>query len=136
MPLFYFPAFYKTLKRLPRKSGFLTPSFGRSTLYGEFFGLGYYWAINRSYDLRYEGVYYSLRGLASTVDFRGKVTPGTDFGFHLYGVEDRLKQGGYQFTFDSRSDLGDGWEYRGQINYLSSFLFRQTFSPSFNNAIF
>jgi LPS-assembly protein len=136
MPLFYFPVFYKSLKRLPRKSGFLTPSFGRSTLYGEFFGLGYYWAINRSYDLRYEGVYYSLRGLASTVDLRGKITPGTDFGFHLYGVEDREKQGGYQFTFDSRSDLGDGWEYRGQINYLSSFLFRQSFSPNFNNAIF
>lgn len=145
LPLFYFPAFYKSLKRLPRKSGFLTPSFGRSTLYGEFFGLGYYWAINRSYDLRYEGVYYSLRGLASTVDFRAKVTPGTDFGFLLYGVDDRgvnigngviQKQGGYQFTFDSRSDLGDGWEYRGQINYLSSFLFRQSFSQNFNNAIF
>ena len=30
---------------LPRKSGFLTPSFGRSSLFGEFFGLGYYWAI-------------------------------------------------------------------------------------------
>jgi len=30
LPLFYLPAFYKSLKRLPRKSGFLTPSFGRS----------------------------------------------------------------------------------------------------------
>ena len=145
LPLFYLPAFYKSLKRLPRKSGFLTPSFGRSSFYGEFFGLGYYWAINRSYDFLYDGVYYSKRGLASTVDFRGKVTPGTDFGFHLYGVNDRgidigngviQKQGGYQFTFDSRSDLGDGWEYRGQINYLSSFLFRQSFSQNFNNAIF
>jgi LPS-assembly protein len=145
LPLFYFPAFYKSLKRLPRKSGFLTPSFGRSTLYGEFFGLGYYWAINRSYDLRYEGVYYSLRGLASTLDLRGKITPGTDFGFHLYGVNDRgvdigngviQKQGGYQFLFDSRSELGDGWEYRGQINYLSSFLFRQSFSQSFHDAIY
>ena len=81
LPLFYLPAFYKSLKRLPRKSGFLTPSVGRSSLYGEFFGMGYYWAINRSYDLLYDGVYYSKRGLASTVDFRGKMTPGTDFGF-------------------------------------------------------
>jgi LPS-assembly protein len=36
LPLFYFPVFYKSLKKLERKSGFLTPSFGRSTLYGEF----------------------------------------------------------------------------------------------------
>ena len=145
LPLLYFPAFYKSLKKLPRKSGFLTPSIGRSSRFGEFFGLGYYWAINRSYDFLYQGEYYSARGLASTVDFRGKVKPGTDFGFNLYGVNDRgidigngviQKQGGYQFTFDGRSDLGDGWEARAQINYLSSFLFRQSFSQSFHDAIF
>jgi LPS-assembly protein len=145
VPIFYLPAYYKTLKKLPRKSGFLAPSFGRSTRFGEFFGLGYYWAINRSYDLLYRGEYYSLRGLASNVDFRGKVRPGTDFGFNLYGVADRgidvgggqvQKQGGFQFTVDGRSTLGDGWEARGHMDYLSSFLFRQSFSESFHEAIF
>jgi LPS-assembly protein len=145
LPLFYLPAYYKSLKKMPRKSGFLEPSLGRSSLFGEFFGLGYYWAINRSYDLLYRGVYYTSRGLASTVDFRGKIKPGTDFNFNLYGVNDRglpigngqvQKQGGFQFTLDGRSDLGNGWEARGQINYLSSFLFRQAFSQSFHEAIF
>ena len=145
VPIFYLPAYYKSLKKLPRKSGFLEPSVGRSSLFGEFFGLGYYWAINRSYDLLYRGVYYTARGLASTVDFRGKVKPGTDFDFNLYGVNDRgidigngqvQKQGGLQFTFDGRSQLGDGWEAHGEINYLSSFLFRQAFSQSFHEAIF
>lgn len=136
LPLFYLPAYYKSLKKLPRESGLLEPSFGRSTLFGEFFGLGYFWAISRSADLLYRGVYYSLRGLASTVDFRYKIKPGTDLGFYLYGVNDKEKQGGYQFTMDGRSNLGDGWEARGQLNYLSSFLFRQTFSESFHDAIF
>jgi LPS-assembly protein len=136
LPLFYFPAFYKTLKRLPRKSGFLEPSIGRSTLYGEFFGLGYYWAINRSYDLLYRGEYYTLRGLASLAEFRGKVTPGTDFDFNLYGVNDRDKQGGYQFSLLGKSDLGDGWDFRGEINYLSSYLFRQSWAQSFQGAIY
>lgn len=145
IPLFYLPAYYKSLKRLPRQSGLLEPSFGRSTLFGEFFGLGAYWAINRSSDLLYRGVYYSLRGLASTVDFRAKLKPGTDIGFYLFGVNDKgipqgngqvLKEGGYQFTLNGRSDLGDGWQAIGQINYLSSFLFRQTFSQSFHDAIF
>jgi LPS-assembly protein len=145
LPIFYWPIFYKSLKKLPRQSGFLEPSFGRSTLFGEFFGLGYYWAISPSADLLYQGVYYSLRGLASTIDFREKIKPGTDIGFTLYGVNDKgvpegngqvLKAGGYQFTLDGRSDLGDGWTARGEINYLSSFLFRQTFSQSFHDAIF
>ncbi|HXA64617.1 MAG TPA: LPS assembly protein LptD [Bryobacteraceae bacterium] len=136
LPLFYLPAYYKSLKKLPRESGFLEPSFGRSTLFGEFFGLGYFWAINRSSDLLYRGVYYSLRGLASTVDFRYKVKPGTDIGFYLYGVNDKEKQGGFQFTLNGRSDLGHGWEAIGQVNYLSSFLFRQSFSQSFHDAIY
>ncbi len=145
LPLFFLPTYYKSLKKLPRQSGFLEPSLGRSSLFGEFFGLGYYWAINRSYDLLYRGVYYSLRGLASTVDFRAKVKPGTDIGFNLYGVNDKgipegngqvQKQGGFQFTLDGRSNLGNGWEARGELNYLSSFLFRQSFSQSFHEAIF
>ncbi|MDP9053811.1 MAG: hypothetical protein M3N93_05840, partial [Acidobacteriota bacterium] len=43
-PLFYFPYFYRPLKKEPRKSGFLPPEAGHSTLFGYFFGAGYYWA--------------------------------------------------------------------------------------------
>lgn len=145
LPLFYVPVFRKDLKKLPRQSGLVNPSVGRSTLYGPFVGLGYYWAISRSYDLLYDGIYYSSRGLASTVNLRGKVKPGTDFNIHLYGVNDRginvgngviQKQGGYELAVGARSDLGGGWEFRGQLDYLSSFLFRQAFSQSFHEAIF
>ena len=40
MPLFYSPAFYKSLKRLPRKSGFLPPHVGNSSLRGQMVGIG------------------------------------------------------------------------------------------------
>jgi len=53
MPLVYFPFFYKSLKKEPRKSGFLIPNFGNSSTRGKEIGAGYYWAINRSYDLTY-----------------------------------------------------------------------------------
>lgn len=145
LPLFYAPAYYKSLKKTPRKSGFLTPHIGHSSRRGFLVGQGYYWAINRSYDLLYDAEYFTTRGLAHNVDFRGKVKPGTDFDFNLYGVNDRgidigngvvQKQGGVLFTFNGRSDLGHGWEAQGQINYLSSFLFRQSFTESFHEAIF
>jgi len=145
LPLFYAPAFYKSLKRTPRQSGFMPPHIGHSSLRGYMFGLGYYWAINRSYDLLYENQYFTTRGFAHTFDFRGKVKPGTDFNFSLYGVNDRgvdigngviQKQGGVLFSLNGRSQLGDGWEARGQLNYLSSFLFRQSFTESFHEAIF
>src|SRR5579884_928446 len=51
IPIFYLPYFYRPLGRHPRQSGFLTPNIGHSSLYGYLFGLGYYWAVNRSYDM-------------------------------------------------------------------------------------
>jgi LPS-assembly protein len=145
IPIFYFPIYYKSLKVLPRQSGFLTPNIGHSSLYGEMFGLAYYWAISRSYDALYRIQYFTLRGPANNLEFRGKVRPGTDFSFNLYAVEDKgvnigngviQKQGGEEFTFDGHSDLGDGWIARGHLDYLSSFLFRLAFSQSFHDTIF
>ncbi len=144
VPLFYTPAFYKSLKKNPRKSGFLTPNIGNSSRRGKMFGVGYYWAINRSYDLTYRNQYFTERGFAHHVDLRGKVNRNTDFNAIVYGVNDRgikigdtlVKQGGFLVSFDGRSQLPGGWTARGEFNYLSSFDFRQNFTESFHEAIF
>lgn len=157
VPLFYTPYFYKSLERLPRKSGFLTPSIGNSNRDGQVVSGGYYWAINRSYDLSYRGQYFTIRGLASNVEFRGKPRQGSDFNLTVFGVADRgrivegptldrdgvtviptggrLKEGGYQFQFKGQSDLGRGWTALGIVNYLSSITFRQAFTFTFSEAI-
>jgi len=145
VPIFYFPLYYKSLKKLPRQSGFLTPNIGHSSTFGEMFGIAYYWAISRSYDALYRIQYFTSRGPAHTLEMRGKVRPGTDFSLNLYAVEDRgisvgngviQKQGGEDLSFDSHSDLGDGWTARVHLDYLSSFLFREAFSQSFHDTIF
>ncbi|HUQ90155.1 MAG TPA: putative LPS assembly protein LptD [Bryobacteraceae bacterium] len=143
-PLFYSPVFYKSLRRQPRKSGFLTPNIGNSSRRGYMVGAGYYWAINRSYDLSYRGQLFSQRGFAHTADFRGKPTQRSDFNFYLYGVNDRglllddgsrRKEGGFIVSMDGRADLGRGFYARGLLNYLSSFRFRQAFTETFNEAL-
>jgi LPS-assembly protein len=143
VPVFYFPYFYKDLKKEPRKSGFLTPEAGHSSLFGYFYGLGYYWAINRSYDVEYLMTDYTSRGIAHHVDFRGKPSQKSDFDLIAYGVDDQGSPGsttakapGASVTGTFKTEFGDGWTARGNIDYLSSFLFRQTFSFSFNEAIY
>ena len=87
---------------------------------------------------------YTSRGYAHHVDFRGKPTQKTDFNLILFGVQDRglLQNGvvdkapGVSITGVAKADLGDGWIARANIDYLSSFLFRQTFSYSFNEAVY
>jgi LPS-assembly protein len=144
IPIFYFPYFYKSLKKEPRKSGFTTPEAGHSSQFGYFFGLGYYWAISRTMDATYLLQDYTARGLAHHLNFRGKPTQKSDFNFILYGVQDSgvtsngvtTKAPGVSITGTAKTEFGNGWYARASIDYLSSFLFRQTFSNSFNEAIY
>jgi LPS-assembly protein len=143
IPLFYSPVIYKSLKKEPRVSGFLTPNIGNSTTLGLLFGVGYYWAINRSYDVTYVFEDFTSRGYAHHVDFRAKPTQKSDFDMIFFGVQDRgtrigdeiQKQGGYSIYATSKMEFGDGWIAKGNLDYLSNLLFRQNFTQSFNEAI-
>jgi LPS-assembly protein len=141
VPMFYFPWFYKGLKKEPRKSGFLSPEIGNSSQYGYMVGLGYYWAISRSLDVTYIVQDFTQRGFAHHADFRGKPTQKSDFDLILYGVNDRgdvngVKAPGVSIIGTAKAQLPDGWMARANIDYLSSLRFRQTFTNTFNEAIF
>ncbi|HWC95757.1 MAG TPA: LPS assembly protein LptD [Candidatus Sulfopaludibacter sp.] len=143
IPLFYAPYFYHSLVKEPRHSGFLIPNLVPRSQRGFMIGLGYFWAINRSYDVTYRFQDYNSNAFGHHVDFRGKPRPGTDFDFILYGVQDRggdpnnsnQQFSGMNLYFVGRSDLGKGWHANGFVNYVSSFRFRQEWSESFNEAI-
>lgn len=135
VPMFYAPFFYKSLEKLPRRSGLLTPNIGNSSRRGKMLGAGYYWAINRSYDATYLAQLFTQRGFAHHVDFRGKPNATTDFNAIIYGVNDRLNQGGVLASVHARSDFGHGFYARVEANYLSSFVFRQSFTESMNEMI-
>lgn len=139
IPIFYTPYFYKSLKKQPRHSGLLTPSFGNSSIRGTTVGVGYYWAINRSYDLTYRGLFYSNAGFGHQADFRGVVSQHTAFDVSLFGVTNTnsnpLSPSGLDLSVQGKSDLGKGWEARGELKYLSSFYFKQQFTQSFDEAV-
>ncbi len=144
LPAFYFPYFHKSLKKEPRKSGFLAPNFAHSNRRGFMFATGYYVAINRSLDATYIFQDFSARGMAHHLDFRGKPTQTTDFNLIFYGVQDRgvtqngytTKAPGYSLLGTGKTSFGHGWTARASINYISSLAFRQQFTESFNEAIF
>ncbi|MBZ5585694.1 MAG: LPS assembly protein LptD [Acidobacteriia bacterium] len=143
VPLFYTPFFYHSLEKEPRKSGFLLPNIGNSSQRGLLIGLGYYWAINQSYDATYRVMDYTSRGFAHHLDLRGKPRPGTDFYAILYGVQDRGrpgsnpadKYGGLSLYATGKSDLGGGWTAHADVNYITSFRFRQEWTQSYNELI-
>jgi LPS-assembly protein len=143
IPMFYAPYYYKPLEKLPRQSGFFAPNIGNSSKRGQMVGLGYYWAINRSYDAAYRAQFFTQGALAHDVAFRGTPRHGTEFDVTLYGVQGvgvsttnaPTNEGGFMISGGLKSDLGKGFYARAEVNYLSSFLFRQSFTQTFTEAI-
>ena len=146
IPLFYTPYFYHSLKRQPRHSGLLLPTIVPHSERGFMMGAGYYWAINRSYDLTYRvWDYFQGNALANHVDFRGKPSARADFDLIVYDVKDGgipgqgggalSKFGGLNVDFLGRADLGNGWKAIASVDYVSSFRFVQYWSQSVNEVI-
>ncbi len=146
VPIFYFPLpFYHALKKEPRKSGFLLPNLVPRSQRGFMIGLGYYWAINRSYDATYRLQDFNSSAIRHQVDFRGKPTGKSDFDFIFYGVQDfegdpksgtpPQKYSGANIYFVGKDDLGGGWTAQSSVDYVTSFRFRQEWSESYNEAI-
>ena len=141
IPLLYTPYFYKDLRKQPRRSGVLMPAIGTSSSHGYTATFGYYWAFGRSYDLAYNGTYYTSAGLAHFVEFRGRINPQSDFDMQLFGIKTSQITGGtsdqgLHVTLKAKYDLGQGWEARGDVDYLSSLAFLQQFTQSYNEAVY
>ena len=143
MPLLYAPIFKKSLERVPRKSGFLTPSIGTSSRYGMVLAESYYWAINRSYDATINGTYFTSRGPATQLSLRGRPTRGSHFDAVFFGVKDRgrklddgrrIKQGGSSFEMRGATSLPGGFRGVADLRYLSSLEFKQAFTQTYEEA--
>lgn len=144
-PLLYVPYFRKSLKRMPRQSGFLTPTIGNSSRFGRILGQSYYWAINRSFDATFGGTIYTSRGVASNASLRGRPSRNSSFDAVFFDVRDRgreldgggrLKQSGRSFDMKGQTLFGNGWRGVADLHYLSSLEFRQAFTQTYEEAVF
>jgi LPS-assembly protein len=144
-----------------RQSGILIPELGiNSASKGETIGEQVYWAVNRSTNLTVGTIYYSARGWEQTgslwyrglgLDFiKSRYSALQDRGYYPGGVY--VNQSGTDVTFSARHDLVPADESAGtgaapsadpplqeravvDLEYLSSFPYREAFSTNFNQAV-
>ena len=162
VPLLWLPYATHPVDTSSRQTGILIPEIGiNSASKGNTIGEQVYWAINRSTDMTVGTIYYSARGWERTagVRYRGL---GQDFARANYNALDdrgylpvgstvRVNQSGTDVLFSGRKDLiaadeatpesGAPAPSRGQarvvadVEYLSSFPYREAFSSNFNQAV-
>ena len=136
IPILFFPYATHPVRRQPRQSGFLVPYFGTSNIKGTILGDSFYWAINRSMDATIGVESFSKRGWAQRGELR-MIPSSQSFAYVTYiGVLDRgnpktkQKQGGEEIR-SFGSDQFAGFRAAGNIDYLSSFVFRLVWSQIF-----
>ena len=143
IPLLYLPYVTHPIDSEPRQSGVLIPIIGQSNTKGLVLGEQLYFAMSRSTDLTLGVQYFSRRGWLDQVTFRHRGL-GDDFLLaHYSQLFDRgigfgptyTNQGGEDLTFAGRHDVSPATRVAANIEYLSSYIYREAFSESFNQAV-
>jgi LPS-assembly protein len=143
LPLLYMPYVTHPVNTEGRQSGFMIPVIGESSTKGLILGEQIYFAINRSTDLTVGAEYFSSRGWSqsATFHYRGR---DDDFVTARYsGLLDRgyvtggqyVNQGGQDVTFAGRHDFSAQTRIVGDVEYLSSYPYREAFTENFNQAV-
>lgn len=139
VPVFYMPYLTHAVNGDSRESGFEIPILGNDTTKGLILGEDVYLVLGRSADLLVGAQYFSKRGFAPSGQFRYKGR-GYDFAtFRFNSLLDRLpgteNQGGVDLLFDGRHDFDSETRAAADIEYLSSYVYRQEFEDNYALAI-
>nr|WP_257031326.1 LPS assembly protein LptD [Edaphobacter lichenicola] len=143
IPVLFLPYVTHPTDSEQRQTGFMIPVPGYSSTKGFTLGEEFYWAINRSTDLTVGAQYYSLRGWEQSATFRYRGL-GNDFAKARYtGLLDRgiftsgvyLNQGGEDATVSGRHDFTSQTRVVGDVEYLSSYAYREAFAENFSVAV-
>jgi LPS-assembly protein len=139
LPLVYLPYVTHPTDPETRQSGFMIPSPGYSSSRGFTLEEQVYLVLNRSMDLLVGASYYSSIGFAQDATFRYR-GPGLDFvKFHYTGLLDRRpaaeNQGGEDALISLRHDFSPETRLAGNVEYLSSYIYREAFTDNFNDAV-
>ncbi len=142
VPILFLPYVTAPTNAGERQSGFVIPTFStfdKNGTKGVRFGEQYYQVLGRSADITVGVEEYTSIGSAQNVTFRYK-GPGPDFiTAHYDGLIDTrdgtANQGGEEFTLAGRYDFTTNTRAAGNIDYLSSYIYREAFTDSFNQAV-
>ena len=143
VPLVYLPYVTHPVGVDERQTGFMIPVIGQSSTKGLVLGEQIYVVLGRSADMTVGAEYFSRRGWQQSATFRYR-GQGNDFALaHYSGLLDRgyvtggqyVNQGGEDVVFSGRYDWTDKTRLVADLEYLSSYAYREAFTENFNQAV-
>jgi LPS-assembly protein len=145
MPLLFLPYVTHPVNTEQRQSGLLIPVLSQSSTKGFIIGEDVYLALGRSADLTAGLEYFSSRGFSESSTFRYRGAGDDFFSAHFSALQDRgyidpntqlyVNQGGQDVTSSFRRTLSENTRAVGDLEYLSSYVYREAFNNNFNQAV-
>lgn len=123
IPVFYFPYIMLPVKK-ERQTGFMFPSFGRSSKRGEFVDIPFYWAISPSQEATFDLDIQSKRGIGLGADYRylrNKKSEGSIGGYLIHDNVEKKIRG--QFLQFHKEEMPDNLSLITSINMTSDRTF-------------
>ena len=143
VPVFYLPILYYPIQDDGRATGFLLPTYGRSTYQGQSVSNAFFWAISRSQDLSILHDWYTATGQGYGSEYRWVTTPTSNGTLRAYRLsQNAATVNGFQLP-EQRSVLVNGGitqdlpfnlKGRARIDYSSSLQVNQNYSRDIYNA--
>jgi LPS-assembly protein len=152
VPLLFIPYLRHPVSDTGRESGLLIPVVSNSSIKGYVVGEQAYWVIGRTMDMVVGTEYFSKRGWAPNGDFRYKGSGNDHLTARWNALLDRgieqvvaatatqpattqlVNQGGVDIAALGRKDLSSETRIAGNIEYLSSYVYRLVFNDNFFQA--
>jgi LPS-assembly protein len=146
VPVFYLPIMYYPIQDDDRATGFLMPTYGRSTYRGQSISNAFFWAISRSQDATFFHDWFTSRGQGAGTEYRYIAAPQAQGNFRFYRLAEKANTTGgvsnpertsYQMQGNVTQPLPGGLRGRLRVDYFSDItaqqlynnnLYQQTFS--------
>lgn len=143
VPVFYLPVMYYPIQSDDRATGFLLPTYGRSTYRGQSISNAFFWAINRSQDATLLHDWFLSRGQGAGAEYRYAASAVSTGSANVYWLNERTPpeflagaeaeaQQSYELRGTLIQDLGSGLTMRGSVDYFSNLTTKQLY----NNNVF
>ena len=144
VPVFFLPVMYYPIQSDDRATGFLLPTYGRSTYRGASLSNAFFWAINRSQDATLFHDWFLSRGQGAGAEYRYAASAISSGSVDAYWLNESTPpelltdpasteaQRSYELRGSLVQDLGAGLTMRGSLNYFSNLTTKQLY----NNNVF
>jgi LPS-assembly protein len=144
VPVLFLPVMYYPIQSDDRATGFLLPTYGRSTYRGQSVSNAFFWAIDRSQDATLFHDWFVSRGQGAGAEYRYAASPVSSGSADAYWLNETTPpelltdaaaeeaQRSYELRGSVVQSLGAGVTMRGSVNYFSNLTTKQLY----NNNVF